>query len=137
MSCRILRGLFLIVLLFSSSLAFAADTPAWTAQDVGTPGPSEGFSLGYRFSVTNVTQLTQLGRVDYDGNGLAVPALARLYNWDNGVALAEVIIPAGFTGRETNGVLPVHYAPLTNAITLLPGTNYLVAVEATAGDFAY
>jgi hypothetical protein len=75
--------------------------------------------------------------VDYDGNGLAVPTLARVYNWDNGAVLADVIIPAGFTGRETNGMLPVHYAALTNPISLLPGTNYLVAVEATGGDFAY
>src|SRR5262245_54954962 len=120
MSCRILRCSPLIALLFKTSLGLGADTPAWTAQDVGTRGPAEAFSLGYRFTVTNLTQLTQLGRVDYDGDGLAVPALARLYNWDNGVAVAEVIIPAGFTGRETNGVLPVHYAPLTNAITLLP-----------------
>jgi len=128
MTCRILRSLILSALLLTTSLGFAADSPAWTAQDVGTPGPPESFSLGYRFTVTNLIQLTQLGRVDYDGNGLAVPTLARVYNWDSGAVLADVIIPAGFTGRETNGMLPVHYAALTNPISLLPGTNYLVAV---------
>jgi hypothetical protein len=137
MSCRILRGLIPIaLLLLTTSVAISADTPAWTAQDAGTRGQAGDFSLGYRFTVANLIQLTQLGCVDYDGDGLAMPALARLYNWDSGAALAETIIPAGITGRELNGVLGVQYAALTNAITLLPGTNYLVAVEVTGGDFA-
>jgi len=134
-NCSTLCGLTPIALLFATALRLPADTSAWTAQDAGTPGLAADFSLGYRFTVTNVIQLTQLGRVDYDGGGLAVPALARLYNWDHGAALAEVILPAGMTGRETNGALAVHFAPLTHPITLLPGTNYLVAVEVTAGDF--
>jgi len=56
-----------------------------------------------------------------------VPALARLYDWDTGAALAEVTVPAGMAGRETNGELAVHYAALTAPITLHRGTIYLVA----------
>lgn len=136
MVCRTLCGLIPIALLLTTSPRLSADTPAWTAQDAGTPGQATDFSLGYRFTVTSIVQLTQLGRVDYDGGGLAVPALVRLYNWDNGAPLAEAIVPERFEGRETNGVLPVHYVSLSNAITLVPGTNYLIATAVTAGDFA-
>ncbi|HTL16278.1 MAG TPA: hypothetical protein VL793_03525, partial [Patescibacteria group bacterium] len=86
-------------MLLTTSPRLSADTPAWTAQDAGTPGQATDFSLGYRFTVTSIVQLTQLGRVDYDGGGLAVPALVRLYNWDNGAPLAEAIIPERFEGR--------------------------------------
>lgn len=130
-----LRCLIPMAVMCCTTLALSADTVAWTAQDTGTPGLAAEFSLGFRFTVTNVIQLTQLGRVDYDGGGLAAPALARLYNWESGDVLVDVTIPAGMSGRETNGALAVHYVALTNAITLLPGTNYLVAVEVTAGDF--
>jgi len=114
-----------------------AGEPAWTAQNRGTAGPALPFALGYRFAVTQNLPVTHLGRVDYNGGGLAVPALARLYDWGSGAALAEVTIPAGLSGRETNGALVVHYAPLASSVTLRPGAQYLVAVEATEGDFAY
>lgn len=131
--------LLLILLALGCSIVdcLRAQVPAWTAENPGTAGPASDFSLGYRFTVTGTIQLTHLGRVDYDGGGLVVPALARLYNWDTGVALAETSIPAGMSGRETNGALAVHYAALGTAINLRPGTNYLVAVEVTGGDFGY
>ncbi len=129
--------LFLFALGGSVALNLQGQVPAWTALDTGTAGPAADFALGFRFTVTTTIQLTHLGRVDYDGGGLAAPALARLYNWDNGVALADATIPAGMSGRETNGVLAVHYAALGKAVNLFPGTNYLVAVEVAGGDFCY
>ena len=137
MKRAILHLLVVQCALFPAALRLQADSPAWTAVNTGTAGPDLAFSLGYRFTVTNTIQVTDLGRVDYNGGGLAVPALARLYNWDNGAALASVTIPAGMSGRETNGALAVHYAALTNAVTLSAGVNYLVAVEVTGGDFGY
>ena len=143
---RILAAIFIrrfaiLSVFFHCALASSwADTNlanCWTAQNTGTTGNANSFSLGYRFTVASSIQVTHLGRVDYNGGGLAVPALARLYNWDTGTALADVTIPAGMTGRETNGALAVHYAALTNAITLQPGVNYLVAVEVSSGDFCY
>ncbi len=125
----------MVATFIAAASALRADIPAWTAQTTGAPGLASDFSLGYRFIVTNAIQLTHLGRVDYDGGGLAAPALARLYNWDTGAALADVTVPAGMAGRETNGALAVQYAVLANAIILNPGSNYLVAVEAAAGDF--
>lgn len=132
-----LLHLLLLCALSLAALRLRADNSAWTAQDTGTAGNNFDFSLGYRFTVTNTLQVTHLGRVDYDGGGLAVPGLARLYNWNTGAALTEVTIPAGMSGRETNGVLAVHYAALTNAITLSLGVSYVVAVEVTGGDFGY
>ena len=137
MKRAILHLLVVQCALFPAALRLQADGPAWTALNTGTAGPDFAFSLGYRFTVTNTLQVTDLGRVDYNGGGLAVPALARLYNWDNGAALASVTIPAGMSGRETNGALAVHYAALTNVVTLAAGVNYLVAVEVTGGDFGY
>ncbi|MEI6781900.1 MAG: sialate O-acetylesterase [Verrucomicrobiota bacterium] len=133
----ILHLLLILCALFPAARCLQAASPAWTAANTGTAGPNSAFSLGYRFTVTNTIQVTHLGRVDYKGGGLAVPALARLYNWDTGAALASVTVPAGMSGRETNGVLAVHYAALTNAISLSPGVNYVVAVEVTGGDFGY
>ena len=129
------HSLFMVAAFLATAPSLRADISSWTAQTTGAPGLASDFSLGYRFTVTNVIQLTHLGRVDYDGGGLAVPALTRLYNWDTGAALADVSVPAGMVGRETNGALAVHYAALASAITLYPGSNYLVAVEVAAGDF--
>lgn len=137
MKRTILRLLLVPCALTLAAPRLPAESPAWTAQDTGTPGDNAAFSLGFRFTVTNAIQVTHLGRVDYDGGGLAVPALARLFNWDTGAALADVTIPAGMSGRETNGALAVHYAALTNGVTLYSGMNYLVAVEVSGGDFGY
>ena len=138
MKRAILHLLVIQCALFSTALCLQADGPAWTAQGTrARPGPALDFSLGYRFTVASTIQVTHLGRVDYNGGGLAVPALARLYNWDTGEALSSVTIPSGMSGRETNGALAVHYAALTNAVTLYPGSNYLVAVAVTGGDFGY
>lgn len=137
MKSTTLHFLTLLSIFCAGAQRLQADDPAWTAQNRGTAGPALDFSLGYRFTITNSIQLTHLGRVDYDGGGLAVPALARLYNWDDGTALTEVTVPAGMAGRETNGALVVHYAALANPITLNPGTSYLVAVEVKGGDFGY
>jgi hypothetical protein len=132
-----LKMSLLIAFVLRAQFGFADGLACWGANNLGTTGPNYAFSLGYRFKATNTLQATHLGRVDYDGGGLAVAALARLYDWGSGAALASVTIPAGMAGRETNGLLAVHYAALTNPVTLYAGSNYLVAVEVTGLDFGY
>ncbi len=126
-----------VVLASLAGLARGAETAAWTAQTKGSAGPGLPFSLGFRFVVDTPILVTQLGRVDYNGGGLAAPAVARLYDWDTGAALASTTLPAGMANRETNGILAVHYAALGDPVALNPGNSYLVAVEAGSADFGY
>ena len=136
-----MRHATLLIVVVSMVLAaspglFADTVPMVTVNGAGTTGPGLPFSLGYTFTVDDPLSVAALGRFDINGGGLATDALARLYNWDTGAALASATISAGSAG-EPAGAYNAHYADLATPVALSPGTTYLAAVEVTGGDFIY
>jgi len=116
--------------------ACAETIPMITVNGQGTLGPNLPFSLGFTFTVDDPLSVSALGRFDINGGGLASDAVARLFNWDTGAALASTTILAGSTG-EPAGIYNAHYADLAAPVALDPGTTYLAAVEVTGQDFIY
>ncbi|MCK4998950.1 MAG: hypothetical protein KAS23_05425 [Anaerohalosphaera sp.] len=93
------------------------------------------FSLGYTFTVDTEIRITDLGKFDADGGGMAADAIARLYNWDTGAAIVSATIPVSSPAENTGGVNS-HFAAIDPA-TLSPGTTYLLAVEVGDADFYF
>lgn len=93
------------------------------------------FSLGYTFTVDTDIIVTALGRFDIDGGGLDTDTLSRLYDWDTGQAITEVMItPSSFV--EATGIFDSCFETI-DPVVLVPGTTYLLATEVKAGDFYF
>jgi hypothetical protein len=120
------------VLALAIAPAAHAATVAATTTNSGSQGCCGDFSLGWQFTVNVPIKVTDLGRLDSEGDGSFASATARLYNWNTGAALATTTIVAG-VGGEVNGNYTNYYAPITPTV-LTPGTEYLVAVETRGND---
>ncbi|WP_169853278.1 sialate O-acetylesterase [Anaerohalosphaera lusitana] len=99
------------------------------------PGHTYEFSLGYTFTVDSETTVTELGKFDVDGDGMAADASACLFNWDTGEKLAGTVISASSTGEATGGI-NTHFAAI-DPVILRAGTTYMAAVEVGAHEFMY
>ncbi|MBI9019001.1 MAG: hypothetical protein JEZ07_17255 [Phycisphaerae bacterium] len=99
------------------------------------PGHSLEFSLGYTFTVDSEITVTDLGKFDVEGDGMAADALACLFNWDTGEKLASTVISASSTGEVTSGI-STHFAAI-DPVILNTGTAYMVAVEVASQEFMF
>ena len=93
------------------------------------------FSEGFRFNVDSAVTVTELGKFDIAGNGLAEDALVALFNWDTGAKIVEATILAG-TPKEETGSWDTHFVDVPDVL-LTPGTDYLLAVEVGPFDATY
>lgn len=126
----------LVSVVFASSPAHAT-TVAATTNNGGSPGCCGVFSLGWQFTVDTPLLLTALSRLDSEADSTFPSSTARLFNWDTTFPLADATVVAGVNG-EVNGMHTFYYASTTpTSVLLLPGTNYLIAVEVSANDYVF
>lgn len=110
-------------ILLSSTVAHAATTAVTVAAGTKTTNTGD-WAAGWQFTVTESIQVTQLGKFDFEANGL-VGTLVGLYdNTNGGVLLASVdLTGASF---ELSGDYRAYYAAIT-AVTLTVGNIYTIA----------
>lgn len=121
------------------ALVAAATVPAnaavaFTSTNAGSTDVPLPFSLGYVFTVSQNMNLTALGQFDVANNGTVSTAKVAIFNWDTGVKIAETALTGG--SLVETGVYDTYFVTIPT-IVLSTGTNYLVATEVTANDFAY
>lgn len=131
-TCRLLPVAMLAVMAAASAPAGAA--VAFTSTNAGNTNVALPFSLGFVFTVSQNMNLTALGQFDVAGNGTVGTAKVSLFNWDTGAKIAETALTGG--ALEETGVYDTYFVTIPT-IVLSTGTNYLLATEVTANDFAY
>jgi hypothetical protein len=137
MNCNHLRKFVLSSSMLAALVCCRIEaTAATTAVTVDVAGTMVGipFSLGYRFDVAQPISVTDLGKFDVDGGGIADGTLVRLYDWTSGAEIATATLGSTST-METTGSYNSYFESIT-PVTLNPGT-YLLATESAAGDFVY
>ena len=107
---------------------------AFTSTNAGNTNVPLPFSIGFVFSVSQSLNLTALGQFDVANNGTVSTAKVALFNWDTGVKITETALTGG--GLEETGVYDTYFVTIPTVV-LSTGTNYMLATEVTANDFAY
>lgn len=110
-------------LLFTSVATHAAIVAVEVAAGTKTTNASD-WAAGWQFTVTDSIQVTQLGKFDYESNGIVGTGVGLYDNTNGGTLLAS----ADLTGAsfELNGAYRAYYTAIT-AITLMPGNIYTIA----------
>jgi len=113
--------------LWSGTVA-EAQTAAYFASasgPYGAAGNNSGLNIGQEFTVANTNiQVFSLGVYDFGGDGLKAAHNVILFS--NQTVLASVTVPAGTNTTLTKGF---RFVPLTNPVTLSPGTYSVVAYQ--------
>lgn len=129
---RLLSTTAFVVMAVASTPTHAA--VAFTSTNAGNTNVPLPFSLGFVFTVSQNLNLTALGQFDVANNGTVGTAKVALFNWDTGVKITETALTGG--ALEETGVYDTYFVTIPT-IVLSTGTNYLLATEVTANDFAY
>lgn len=89
------------------------------------------FVIGYEFSVSNQTTVTNLGYLDATSAGLNEAHQVAIFDAANGSVLVSATIPAGTSAGLINGfrVMPVNYS-------LAPGDYVIGGMDSTDVDYA-
>jgi hypothetical protein len=126
---RILTWKALLSVALLSNVAFAQ-----TAVTLNTAGTTNtNFNTGFTFSNTSTIRITDLGKWDINGGGLAASSAVAIYNRTSGQIVATTVPTSA--PAEANGVRNAHYASIT-PVVLLPG-HYAVATQYANEPFAF
>jgi MYXO-CTERM domain-containing protein len=113
--------------LFASTAAHAATTAVTVAAGTKTTNTGD-WAAGWEFTVSTSIQVTQLGKFDYENNGLVGTAVGLYNRTTGGTQLATVSLVGA--SSELSGAYTAYYATLPTPITLTPGNTYtIVAVQ--------
>ena len=97
----LVSSLFVVALIACCPIQTRADTIAlsFTPSDGTFFGGAGSLTLGWGFSLSSALDVTQLGVWDQNGNGLAQSHMVTIWN-STGTAVAQVMIPSGYGGRD-------------------------------------
>ncbi len=107
----------------------AQEDPAAFSVDAEGILSLEAFTVGWEFEVTEAIDVTSLGRVQPGQEEIGYSSVG-LFESQSGNRLAVVDIPNGTPSVAAGHAYRAVYQDLPVAVRLVPGTRYLIAVEA-------